>query len=82
MSADDVADVPPAVVTVTSMVPAVPGGAVAVMELAESAVMVPDEAPKLTVEAPDRLLPVMISDVPPPDGPLVGLIPVTEGEPT
>jgi hypothetical protein len=81
-SALDVVDVPPAVVTVTSTAPALPAGAVAVMEVAESAVIVPVEAPKLTAVAAVKWVPVMVTDVPPLLGPVVGLIPVTEGDPT
>jgi hypothetical protein len=80
LSAEEVADVPPAVVTVTSTVPALPEGAVAVMEVAESLVIAPEEAPKLTVVAFSRLVPVIVTEVPPALGPLVGLSPLTVGE--
>jgi hypothetical protein len=52
------------------------------MEVAESAVIVPVEAPKLTAVAAVKWVPVMVTDVPPLLGPVVGLIPVTEGDPT
>ena len=53
MSADEVAEVPPAVVTVTSTVPAEPAGALAVIWAAELTVTdVPAVPPKLTPVAP------------------------------
>jgi hypothetical protein len=73
---------PPAVVTVTSTVPAAPDGAVAVIEVAESAVITPEDDPKFTEVAPERLVPETVTEVPPPVDPLVGLIPVTAGAPT
>ena len=81
LSANDVADAPPGVVTVTSTVPALSAGEVAVIAVAESAVMMPGVAPKLTAEADERLAPLMVTEVPPAVGPLIGLIPVTEGTP-
>ena len=77
----EVAEVPPTVVTVTSTVP-VPAGEVAVIEVAESAVIVAALDPKSTALAPPRLVPVMVTLVPPPVGPLVGLIEVTVGAAT
>ncbi len=71
-------EVPPTVVTVTSTVP-VPAGEVAVIEVAESAVMVAAFDPKSTALAPSRLVPVMVTLVPPPVGPLVGLMLATDG---
>jgi hypothetical protein len=64
-----------------STVPATPGGVVAVIEVAESAVMAPDDDPKLTEVAPERLVPETVTDVPPAVGPLIGFTPVTEGTP-
>ena len=81
LSANDVADAPPGVVTVTSTVPALSAGEVAVIAVAESAVMMPGVAPKLTAEADERLAPLMVTEVPPAVEPAVGLIPATEGEP-
>ena len=82
-SAADVADVPPAVVTVTSTVPVAPAGEVAVMDVAELTVNpVALVAPNLTAVAPVKLVPVMVTVVPPPDGPDVGEIEVTVGGPT
>jgi hypothetical protein len=42
-------------------------------------VMAPAVDPKLTLVAPDRLLPVIVTDVLPAAGPLVGLTPLTVG---
>ena len=82
-SAADVADVPPAVVTVTSTTPLLPAGEVAVMDVAELTVKpVALFTPNLTAVAPVKLVPVMVTDVPPPAGPEVGEIAVTVGGPT
>jgi hypothetical protein len=81
-SAADVADVPPAVVTVTSTVP-VPAGDVAVIEVAELTVkLVALVAPNLTAVAPVNTVPVMVTEVPPAAGPEVGEIDVTVGAAT
>ena len=72
------ADVPDAVVTVTSTVP-LSGGLVAVTCVAESAVIVPAAPPKLTLVAPARPVPVIVTAVPPSVVPLAGEIPVTAG---
>jgi hypothetical protein len=78
-SAADVADVPPAVVTVTSTVP-VPAGEVAVIEVAELTVkLVALVAPNFTAVAPVNEVPVIVTDVPPVAGPEVGEIDVTVG---
>ena len=78
-SAGDVADVPPAVVTVTSTVP-VPTGDVAVMDVAETTVkLVAAAAPKVTAVAPANPVPVIVTVVPPVVGPAVGEIEVTVG---
>ena len=70
---------PPSVVTVTSTVP-LPAGDVAVIEVA---LLITTEAaavlPNLTVEAPVKLVPVIVTLVPPVVGPLVGEIDVTVG---
>ena len=65
LSAEDRAEVPASVVTVTSTVPADSAGAVAVIEVAEFAVMVPAVVPNLTPEADERLVPVIETLVPP-----------------
>ena len=69
---------PPAVVTVTSTVPA-PAGEVTVMEFAVSAVTVPAVVPNLTAVAFARLVPVTVTLVPPAAGPALGLTAVTVG---
>ena len=74
-----VVEVPPGVATVTSTGPAVPAGAVAVIEVAESAVTVPGFAPKSTAVAEPRLVPVTTTDVPPAVGPLDGAMLATVG---
>src|SRR5258707_13110330 len=71
--------VPPAVVTVTSTVPT-PAGEVAVIWVAlltvkEAAALLP----KLTAVAPEKLVPVMVTLVPPDVGPVFGLTLVTVG---
>ncbi|MGY4359591.1 hypothetical protein ACVW0J_006084 [Bradyrhizobium sp. i1.7.7] len=78
-SAADVADVPPAVVTRTSTVP-VPAGDVAAIWVAELTVKpAAAVAPNVTAVAPVKLVPVMITLVPPPPGPDVGVIEVMVG---
>ena len=75
------AEVPPAVVTLTSTVP-LPEGDVAVIWVAELTVKpVAAVAPKVTAVAPEKLVPVMITLVPPVVGPDVGEIEVTVGGP-
>jgi hypothetical protein len=79
-SADEVADVPPGVVTVTSTVPAEPAGAVAVIDV--SLTNVYDDAavlPNITPVTPVKPLPEMVTDVPPAAVPVVGEMPVTVG---
>ena len=80
-SAADVADVPPAVVTLTSTVP-VPAGEVAVIWVAELTVKpVAAVPPKFTAVAPDKLRPVITTLVPPASDPDVGEIDVPDGGP-
>ena len=62
----------------TSTVP-VPAGEVAVTDVELSAVIVPGVPPKSTAVAPDRFVPVTVTLVPPPVGPVVGLMAVTAG---
>ena len=70
---------PPAVVTVTSTVP-VPAGAVAVIWVAELTVKpVALVAPNFTAVAASKLVPVIVTVVPPAVGPDVGEIDVTAG---
>ena len=81
-SAGEIAEVPPAVVTRTSIVP-VPAGDVAVIEVAELTVKpVAGVAPKVTAVAPLRLVPVIVTGVPPAPGPDIGEIEVTVGAAT
>ncbi len=78
-SAADVAEVPPVVVTLTSTV-LVPAGEVAVIEVAELTVKVAAAvAPNATAVAPVRLVPVIVTLVPPAAGPDVGEIELTAG---
>ncbi len=73
------AEVPAGVVTVTSTVP-VPAGAVAVIGVALLTVkVVAATVPNLTPVAPVKLVPVMVTEVPPAVDPEVGLMPVTVG---
>ncbi len=77
-SAELVALVPPDVVTVTSTVPTEPAGLVAVMLVALFTVkLVAGVLPNLTTVAPVKLVPVIVTMVPPETGPFVGLTEVT-----
>ena len=79
-SADEVAEVPPGVTTVTSTVPAEPAGAVAVILLVALTVNeVAAVEPKFTVETLVKPVPVMVTVVPPADGPALGLTEVSVG---
>ena len=72
--------VPLGVVTVTSTVPAVPAGAVAVIWVALlTATLVAAVEPKATPVAPVKLVPVIVTEVPPAVGPEDGLTCVTAG---
>ena len=74
------AEVPLEVVTVTSTVPAAPGGRVAVIEVGEVTVKVAgSEGPKSTVDVPVRSVPVMETVGPPEVGPWEGTTEVTVG---
>ena len=73
--------VPPAVVTVTSIA-FVPPGETAVIEDAELTVKLALAEPNLTVVAPLKLVPVMVTAVPPAAGPWLGLSFVTLGAAT
>ena len=71
---------PPGVVTVTSTTPTAWAGVVAVIEVAlVTLTAVAAAPPKLTAVAPVRLLPVIVTEVPPALGPLAGLTEVTVG---
>jgi hypothetical protein len=82
-SAELGAEVPPTVVTVTSTTPALPAGAVAVIDVLEFTVTpVAALDPKSTAVAPVRSVPVIVTDVPPSVGPDVGDTAVTAGSAT
>ena len=75
-----VALVPAGVVTVTSCAPALPGGAIAVSLVAAIGVKtVALDPPNLTALGFARLVPVIVTLVPPSVGPDAGLMPVTVG---
>jgi hypothetical protein len=78
-SADEVAEVPPGVTTVTSTVPAVPAGLVAVICVSVSLLIFAVTLPKSTPVAPARFVPVIVTAVPPEVDPDVGLRLVTVG---
>ncbi len=71
-SAAEVPEVPPLVVTVTSTVPAVSAGDVAVIEVVLSAVTDATVVPNRTAVALARFVPVMVTTVPPSVVPVVG----------
>ena len=76
----EVADVAVPTVTVTWTEPATCAGATAVICVAElTAKLVAAVLPKVTALAPVKAEPVIVTDVPPPTGPDVGLMPVTDG---
>lgn len=67
--------------TVISTVP-VPAGDVAVMEVGEFTVkLLAAVLPKVTALAPENLVPVMVTDVPPEIGPAAGAREVMVGAP-
>ena len=71
---------PPTVVTFTSTTPALSAGAVAVMLVALFTVKpVAAVPPNDTAVAPLKLVPAMVTLVPPPSGPALGNIDVTMG---
>ncbi len=68
--------------TVTSTVPAPAAGEVTVTSLGETTTRpVPGTEPKLTALAPAKLVPVMVTVVPPANGPATGLMAATVGAP-
>jgi hypothetical protein len=82
-SAADVAEVPTGVVTVTSTVPAVPEGLIAVICVDELTVkLVAAVPPKSTALVLVKLLPVTTTEVPPAVGPAVGLTEETFANPS
>jgi len=76
-----IADVPPGVVTVTSMVPAAWGGmiTVIVVALVTDTGVVLDMLPNFTAVAPVKPVPVIVTVIPPDAGPDPGETPVTVG---
>ena len=82
-SSTEVAEMPPAVSTVTLTVPAKPAGEIAVNSVEERAVTeAASVVPNLTELGSDRLVPVMVTSVAPSTGPTLGEIPVTVGTAT
>ncbi len=78
-SAADVAEVPPGVTTVTLTVP-VPEGEVTLTWVAETTLkLVVAVDPNLIEVVPLRLVPLMVTAVPPAGVPAVGLMEVTVG---
>ncbi len=78
-SALDVADVPPAVCTVTSTVPAEPDGEVTVNDVPVWEITVPAVEPNSTLDPDVNPVPVTVTDVPPTNAPSSGDTPVTVG---
>ena len=70
---------PPGVVTVTSTVPALRPGRWRDRGGGDDGEAGAAVVPNLTAVAPVKLVPVMVTAVPPAVGPLVGLMPVTVG---
>ena len=83
-STDEVALVPPGVVTLTSTVPTVPGGEMTMMWASSVTVtgLVLDTEPNLTAVTKVNPVPVIVTAVPPLAGPLVGAMPLTVGAAT
>jgi hypothetical protein len=81
MSALEVADVPPVVVTVTSTAPVVWAGDVTMMdvELCTTRLVVAGVVPNLTVDAAVKFVPVIVTCVVPATDPEEGLMAVTVG---
>ena len=74
------ADVPPAVVTVTSTVPTLPAGLTAVICVSELTVNeLATVEPNWMPVAPMKFVPVIVTDVPPLVGPALGPINVIVG---
>src|SRR5205823_3600146 len=79
-SAGDVAEVPPVVVIVTSTVPGEGEGVTAVVCVGELTVTLAAAAkPKAPLAPAMKLVPVIVTDVPPPVGPELGDSDVTAG---
>ena len=85
MSADEVADVPTGLVTVTSIVPAACAGLVTVICVSLTMVIAPvafATVPNFVQFAMRKPVPVMVTVVPPVVGPATGEMPVTVGVPS
>ena len=79
-SAAEVTEVPPGVVTVTSTEPGETAGLVALIELSLTTVILAVAAlPKVTAEASVKPVPVIVTTVPPTNGPDAGEMPVNAG---
>ena len=65
MNAPEAVTLPPAVETTTSVTPAPCAGVVTVMDVEEFAVMTPAVPPKVTVVGLEKLVPVIVTEVPP-----------------
>ena len=79
MNVEEEALVPPGPLTVTSTVP-LPAGEVAISSLSSTTTKLGEALePKSTLVAPVKLVPIMVTDVPPVVGPLVGETAVTVG---
>ena len=71
---------PTGVVTVTSTVPVRrPGWSAVIVVSLTTVKLVAGVVPKSTAVAPVKLVPVIVTEVPPAGGPVVGLTPVTTG---
>src|SRR5579863_6730366 len=77
------AEEPPGVATVTSVVPITPAGEVTVRDVPAplTTTPLPGLAPKSTAVAPARFVPVTVTELPPEVVPMCGATPVTEGTP-
>jgi hypothetical protein len=72
--------VPPGVVTSTLTAPAEWAAVVQLMEVLVTLVTAHEEPPRETVVSPTaKFVPLIVTDVPPAAGPLLGLMPVTVG---
>ena len=71
---------PPVFATATVTVPALPGGVVAVIVVPlTTTTLVAAAVPNVTVAPAAKLVPVIVTGVPPDTGPLLGEIPLTDG---
>ena len=83
MNALGIDPVPPAVVTATVFAPVVPIGVTAVIEVAlTTTTLVAAVPPTVTLLAPVKFVPVIVNDVPPVIGPVLGVTLAIVGEAT